>query len=230
MGMGKDGIMRFPRTVRRGMLDENGKRMTNFQRVKIQKEAGLVPRGYSLPLKKKHKRVIRLVVNGMKVRKACREVGIDQNTWYRWMNAYPNFKKYYIAYAEKAAELAVTRLEAKIPKAVAIVEESMESEDPYFAYDVAHKHLHGMGIYKKEVKSDRKIQFTGKLAGSMKHENMPMNEDFLKALVGVMTGMAAGAKKIEPKIIDMGKIHGVLPGSTVGEKAEVQEEERAAAG
>lgn len=187
MGLGKDGIMRFPRTRKRflGMTINNK-----------------IPRGYNY-ITKKQKRLIKLIIDGMPVRDACTKAGVSPNSYYRWRHYSKPFNEYYTKYGKRQLENVNQRLDAKFGRAVQIIEDSMENPDPYFKHDVAVKYLSGRGHYKKNVEGTQ--VHTGAVlhgvTGKVKAE-IGMDKELVSAFVSALAGAAEGIKNPhKPKII-----------------------------
>jgi transposase-like protein len=229
MGLGEDGHMRFPRRVSRGIRDENGKRISLFKRMAMKEKLGIIPKGYK-KLTKRHKKVARAVVDGMSVKDVCKKYGVDVNTYYRWNRYHKLFQQYYLAYAERVSGLNQARLDAKVGRAVQIVEESMESADPYFKHDVAHKHLVGTGFYKKHGEVNKKVNMVAKIDSTVEHTGKPLDRELVSLFVEAMAGMASGQKRIQPKFIDVTEVK-LLPGSSaIGLNSKDEEIDQAKAG
>jgi len=221
----KKKIRRFPRLSPRRFprLPEDfpelvPKKKKMFMGVSV--EGGRIPRNYN-KLTKKQKRAIRLVVNGMTINDMCRKVDIHHNTWYRWLHLHEKFKHYYLRYANKQALVTEGRLDAKVGRAVQVVESSLDSADPYFAHDAAVKLLSGRGLYKKNVEQNKHV------SGSVMHgvvgkvEHQIVDKDLMVAFVDALTGKAIGAPEHKEKVINA-KVLKSLPEPRNGINTEIQ--------
>src|SRR6266576_2204719 len=155
-------IRRFPRLAK-----DYPEAMTRAMKRHLRLSKG-TPRGYD-HLTKEQKRVARLVIDGMTVKDACDKVGMDTNTWYRYLHYHKLFKAYYLRYAARTASEVEGRLEAKMGRAVQIVEDALDNPDYYFAHDSAVKLLNGRGLYKKSVDSKKQISSAVAIHGNINY-------------------------------------------------------------
>lgn len=221
-------IRRFPRLLR----DYPDAPLTKSMRVAMKLAEKKIPRGYD-KLTKKQKKLARKIINGMTVRDACKTLGMDTNTFYRYMHYHPLFKEYYLKYTAKTAGEIEGRLDAKAGRAVRIIEEAMDSPDYYHAHDVAVKYLTGRGFYKKSVDSKQQITGAVKMHGTVKHLDKPMDKELMLAFVDALRGMAGGGDIVQPKIVrgrTISKVLNALPEPAPNaENTEVQEIDQAKA-
>lgn len=212
----KKEIRRFPRLAK--TYPEMAIK-TTFLGVDISN--GRVPKGYDR-VTKKQKKAIRLAVGGMGIRDVCKKIGIDSNTWYRWLNLNEKFKNFYAKYAASQSELTSMRLDAKTGRAVRVVEEALDGPDPYLAADQAVKLLSGRGLYTKQIKQDKHVSGSvihGHVGGlEVKHE--VVDKELMAAFVEAMTGRAIGQPEKKEKIINA-KILKSLPEPKNGLATEV---------
>jgi hypothetical protein len=176
-------------------------KMTVHQRLALQAAKGIVPPRYKI-LTRRQKKVARLVLSGMAVRDACNKVGMDTNTFYRLVHFHPKFKKYYYSIAERQTDLVETRLDSKLPRAVRLVEEALDSRDPYFATETAVTLLKGRGKFKQSSQTKQEFGGTIKIDGKVESINSG-NKDMALAFIEAMGRMSAGAAPIKPDIIDI---------------------------
>jgi hypothetical protein len=214
-------IRRFPRLLK----DYPDAPLTRSMRERMRDEK-IVPRGYD-KLTRRQMKLARKVVNGMTVKDACKTMGMDTNTFYRYMHYHKLFKNYYLHYAAKYAENIDGRLDAKAGRAIRIVEEAMDSPDDYLRYNVAEKFLAGRGFYKKNVESKQQISGAVKMHGSVKHLHKPMDQEIMVAFVEAFRNMAGGGKEVQPKIVKgktVSKVINALPAPAPNaDNSEVQE-------
>jgi hypothetical protein len=218
-------IKRFPRLYK----DYPNVKMLKWQRRKLGLVRAYTSRAYDR-LSKRQKKVIRLVISGLSVREACRRIKMHPNTYYHLMNYHKLFKKFYLKYAESQLQNIEAKLDAKLGRAVRVVEDAMDSPDTYFAHDAATKLLTGRGYYKRHgesnVKKDLNVQGGVEFKGKIKTETPAIDKEVVMALVDGMKAMAlGGAKRVKnPKVIDM-KIVKSLPEPAKDAIPEVQKEE-----
>ena len=134
-------IRRFPRLLK----DYPDAPLTKNMKVAMQLAEDKIPRGYNI-LTYKMKRLARKVVDGMSVKDACRTMHMDTNTFYRYMHYHPRFKKYYLEYAKATVAHIGDRFEAKLGRAVRLVEDALDNDDPYFAHESAVKLYRSAGF------------------------------------------------------------------------------------
>jgi len=189
MGIGKDGIQRFPRTGKDKFLG-------------MIVAEGHVPRGYD-HVTKRQKKLIKLIVGGMAVRDACHRADVHPNTYYRWRHYHKPFMEWYARYAKGQIHKFSERLDAKFGRAVQIIEDSMDNPDPYFKHDVAVKYLSGRGHYKRSEVSNQ--IHTGAIlhghTGKVRAE-VGMDKELVGAFVKALAGVATGTTNPhDPRII-----------------------------
>lgn len=191
-----------------------------------------IPRGYD-KLTKKQKKLARKIVNGMTVQDACKTMGMDTNTYYRYVHYHPLFKQYYLRYAHKVANDVEGRLDAKLGRAVQVIENALDSPDDYFAHESAVKLLSGRGLYKKSVDSKQQVTGAVRVHGNVKHMHKNMDKELMTAFVQALTGMTSGGKIVEPKVIKgkvVSKVINQLPEPAPNaNNTEIQEVEQAKA-
>lgn len=195
----KQEIRRFPRLRK----DYPNAPLSKTQKLQMRiAEEEKLPRNYNR-LSKKQKQLIRLVINGTTIHDACKKKSVSQNSWFRWMHSHKLFRLYYLGYAKKAALHIDTRLDAKVGRAVRVIEDSLDSDDPYFAHEVANKFLTGRGIYRKSVDSKNEISGLVKVGGSIQSGNgIVMDKDTALLFVNALVGMSKSNKPIPPRVID----------------------------
>lgn len=214
-------IMRFPRLAE-DYPNEVG-HLSQLGRTKLRVAQGITPKGYRT-LSNKQKKIARLVLSGQSVASVCQKYHMDDHTFYRWLHCHKLFQKYYYRIAQRRASLVDLRLEAKLPRAVQIVEESLDSRDPYFAKETAMELLKGRGKLKHNVQT--KNETTGTLTVDAKVESLGGANEGMRemavAFLEAMASMGMGTKLVQPKVIDVKE----LPAATVEalrERSQVQE-------
>lgn len=220
----RDGIHRFPRGTTPIKSRFKGHKMRSLEK---QVAEGKTPKGYH-KLTSTMRRVARRIVAGSSVRDVCRHYHIDSGTFYRWLHFHKPFQLYYYRKAQEYAETVDQRLDAKLPRAVEIIENSLESGDPYFASETAMTLLKGRGKLSTTSKTESKV--TGEIRHSPSQlalERSGVDKELLLGLVNALTGLASGGKVLKPKVIDVkalppAVIEGLPHGST-----EVQESQHA---
>lgn len=195
-----DGIVRFPRPILavEERLPKNRRPPTR----KMTLPGGRVIKLYD-KLTRRQKKAARMVINGMTVRETCRKLHMDSNTWYRWMHNHERFRRYYLTYASKQADNVTGRLDAKLGRAVSVVEDSLDSSDPYFAHESAVKLLSGRGLYKKSVEG--KTDVSGAILHGMGGKvvvEQAIDKDLMLMFIDAITGKSQGGKEVKPIIID----------------------------
>lgn len=181
---------------------------------------GRVPQGYDR-LTKRMKRAVKLVINGMTVRDMCDKLHLDSNTWYRWINLHERFKRYYVSYARKQASQVEGRLDSKTGRAVRVIEDALDSPDPYFAAEHAVKLLSGRGLYKKNVESNQKRSGVIIHAHTGKVQHDIIDKDLMMAFIEALTGRALGEAPRKEKVINT-KVLKQLPPEIKNGNPEVQ--------
>lgn len=202
-------IRRFPRLLK----DYPDAHLTKSMKVSMKLAENRIPRGYD-KLTRRQKKLAKKIINGMTVKDACKTMGMDKNTFYRYMHFHPKFKAYYLAYAQKASTEMDGRLDAKLGRAIQIVENALDSPDDYFAHESAVKFLTGRGFYTKSVKADKNITKNVNIHGEIKHTHKPMDKDFMMAFVQAFSNMTGSGKEIEPKVVKgktVSKVINALP-------------------
>ena len=182
-------VKRFPR-LRKGeklAVSRTGK-------FALRVKSGEIPRGYDY-LDKKWKKLAKRVAAGLSVKDACKEFGVDTDTFYRRRTAHKLFREYLYKCYKKAALAVDERLAAQSVRATSIVSEAMENDDPYFRYEVAKEHLRGMGRYASRVKSEShsdidvggSVEITGQI-GEQGVLNKELAQMFVKGLIQMSVG------------------------------------------
>jgi hypothetical protein len=217
----KDGVHRFPReSANTDIL----KKFTGHKMQRLAKQflAGKVPVRYD-KLTKKQKKVARAILAGSTVKEAAKRFHMDGNTFYRWLHFHPLFQAYYYRKAHEIAGTVDARLDAKLPRAVRVVEEALDSNDKYFAHDSAIALLKGRGKY--ATNSKVKTEHTGHVKFDTGKEvaRSGIDKETLLTLVDALVGRAQGGKTIEAKIINVKELPpAVIEGLPHG-TSEVQE-------
>jgi transposase-like protein len=204
-------IRRFPRLAEDDPLIPEVypllyKKLTGSQKLRKRIEKGDMPRGWD-KLTKKHKKLIRLVLRGTSVIEACDQVGFHRKSFYKWLNLWPKFRKYYFFMSEKLVierNEVDQRLDAALPRAARLVEDALQSEDTYFATEQAVTLLKGRGRLKTSIqqKNDSKLDITttGKLV--QEHTLSPeLATLFVNALVNKASGLPLDAKPIDIELL-----------------------------
>lgn len=184
-------------------------------------------------LTKRQKKVIRLIINGEKVKDACRAVHppMDDCTYYKHLNRNPKFQAYYRKCAEKAQELIEMRLDAKTGRAVRVIENALDSPDQYYAHDASVKLLTGRGVYRKSIESKKDVNVNANIHGQIERVGKPINEDLIPLFINALSAMAAGGREVKPKVVKgevVEKIINALPAPAPTAEHEIQEQEREA--
>ena len=217
-------ILRFPR-LRKHYHSENGTG-SKMRRLRSKIASGILPRGWD-HLSKDQKKLAKRIASGMAVRDACHLSGVkDPNTFYIWRELHPLFKAYYYKVAHRFASTISDRLDSKLPRAVRVVEESLDNGDPYFRHEAAVGLLKGRGIYKPTTNVQgevlQKHAFTGTV--DVKH-NHKMDREFAMMFVGALQAKAQGAglKRVEPKVIDAEVIKELPPAMGMDASPQIQD-------
>ena len=152
-------IRRFPR------LPAGKKRLSRTEKFEIRVRSGNLPRGYNR-LRPVMRKVAKLYAGGEAVEKICKETGITDETFYRWRRAHPKFRKYLRRLLIHSIKDADQRILGRLPRAVRNIEDALESEDPYFAYQASKDMLKGLGRYRTSISSKSepiKHEISGKI-------------------------------------------------------------------
>lgn len=201
------------------------KPLTRHQRLVRQAAKGIVPKRYQI-LTKRQKKVARLIVSGMPVLDVCKRMKLDSNTYYNWLHCHPLFKKYYYKVAEQRAMFVEQRLDAKLPRAVRIIEDSLESRDPYFAAETAVTLLKGRGKFKSNTAVQQELKGNVQINATV--ENLGGNsKEMAHAFLEAMAQMASGGQFVRPKIININKLPAAEIETLRGESPSIQEGEQA---
>ena len=196
----RDGIHRFPREETRLTHRFKGHKMRSLEK---QIANGKIPKGYHR-LTSTMRRVARKTVAGSSVKEVCKHYHIDVNTFYRWLHFHRPFQEYYYRKAQEYAATVESRLDAKLPRAVELVEQSLDSGDPYFATEQAMALLKGRGRLITNVKKDTVV--TGKIehvSSQRALEESGATKEVLMTLVNALVSQSQGVKTVKPKIIDV---------------------------
>jgi hypothetical protein len=199
----------------------------------MQLAKGHIPRGYD-HLTKKQKKLARKIVNGMTISDACKCLRMSPDTYYRYMHYHAKFKAYYLRYAEKTANQVEGRLDAKLGRAVRVVENALDSPDDYFAHESAVKFLTGRGFYKRSLDSKKSISKDVKFSGKVTHIAKVEDKELMKAFVQALGAMTSGGIAIQPKIVKAKVVNKVInalpePAPNASLDSQVQEIEQAKA-
>lgn len=227
----KDGeILRFPR-LRKHYHSENGTG-SKMRKLRARLASGILPRGWD-HLSKDQKKLAKRVASGMSVRDACSLSNVkDPNTFYIWRELHPLFKAYYYKVATRFATTINERLDSKLPRAVRVVEESLDNGDPYFRHEAAVQMLKGRGVYKPTTNVQgevlQKHAFSGSVDVKQTHK---LDREFAEMFVNALRNKAQGEglKKIEPKIIDVDVVRELPPAQGADPLGEVQNSRQAEA-
>lgn len=197
-------IKRFPRVPE----GETHIQLGQAERFAKRTESGDIPRGYDV-LDKKWKRIAKMVASGESIKDTCKKYGVMIDTFYRRRKAHPMFKAYLKKCFEKAIGNIPNIQNRQVVRAVNIVGEAMESSDPYFRYDVAHKHLRGMGKYSTSQQVKQELSGNVQVTGAI--EKSGVDKDLLLTLVQGMVEMSRG-KSVS--VIDIQPDQKLLNGNT----------------
>jgi len=192
-----NNIRRFPRLPKG---DKKVWGLSKRNRISVKMTRGDLPRGYD-HLTKKHRRVAQRYAAGLSVRDICKLERMDSNTFYAWMNYHKLFRQYVERCSQRQIELVDARLDARMPRAVKVIEEALESSDMYHATDAAFGLLKGRGKLKHTVQSKQEIESNINLRGKIKAE--VVDKSAAHALVEGLRIIAAGAQQLKPKVIDV---------------------------
>jgi len=143
-------------------------------------------------------------------------------------------KAYYLRYAEKTANQVEGRLDAKLGRAVRVVENALDSPDDYFAHESAVKFLTGRGFYKRSLDSKKSISKDVKFSGKVTHIAKVEDKELMKAFVQALGAMTSGGIAIQPKIVKAKVVNKVInalpePAPNASLDSQVQEIEQAKA-
>lgn len=222
MARSKDGIRRFPRLATVQQLKEKGKKLglSRLETFEMRVASGNLPRGYTR-LTKKQKRVAKYIARGVPIREACDLANCARESFFRWRRTHPLFRNYLQKICLKYAQLIDEKLEGQLPRAAQIVEDAMNSGDPYFEYESAKDLLKGKGKYKSSVQSQQQISGGIKVTGRQDIHTHGIDKETLMFFVNALVGKAQEVRSLKSvKTIDVK----VLPESTDG-STKVQEEE-----
>ena len=197
----KDGVHRFPReSANTDIL----KKFTGHKMQRLAKQflAGKIPVRYD-KITKKQKAIARAVIAGSTVKEAVHRYGSCSDTFYRWLHFHPLFQAYYYKKAHEQAGTVDARLDAKLPRAVRVVEEALDSNDKYFAHDSALALLKGRGKYATNSRVEQKHSGHVKFDTGKEVERSGIDKKILLTLVDALVGKAQGGKIIEAKVINV---------------------------
>lgn len=204
-------ILRFPRispgyTLEKApvVLNKHGKLSRTGQYI-LRTLHGDTPMGYDR-LKKRHKRVAKLVASGMTIQAACEETHTTLATFFRWRRSHAPFREYLNKQIVKNLADVDARLERQVVRASQVVDEALDSEDPYFATSVAKDVLKGRGRWSSSSHSTVQQNLSGKVAVEAEVTDHGMSADIVKMLVDGFVKMAAG-KPIDERVIDIEPEH-----------------------
>lgn len=198
-----DGITRFPRRAADYPELVGGRPLTRYQKLKRMAAKGIRPPRYTR-LSKRMKRIARMIISGMPILDVCKRMHLDSNTYYNWLHFHPLFRKYYYHVAERRATMVEARLDAKLPRAVRILEDSLESRDPYFAAETAVTLLKGRGKLRSSTTNKTEINANVKMDAKVENlggTNREMAMMFMEAMARV--GQGETERVIRPKVIDI---------------------------
>jgi len=200
----KQEIRRFPRLPVSKKIRE---KRAHIKRLQAKIERGFVPKGWDI-LKPRQKKLIRKVLRGESVVSACEKVGVDPNTYYRWLHCHKLFRAFYVKMASKLANEVDMRLDGLLPRAIRVVEETLDSPDPYHRYDAAHDLLKGKGKYKSKVES--KSETTARVDIHEEH-HIELDPNIAKILIGALAKKSFEAVPEEKVVTGKAKL---LPADT----------------
>jgi len=193
-----DGRERFPRL-------KNSKRASRRARMREQIASGHLPRGWDR-LTRKQKKLAKRVGSGMKIVDACRLCHTSEKQFYRWRELHPLFRNYLRKYSLRYASMVNAHIDGALPTAVRVVEESLQSKDPYFAHEAAVQLLKGRGIYRPTSNVQGEVRTIHEGTVDVKHDhNHKMDKEFAVMFVDALKAKATGQglKQLQPKIIDV---------------------------
>lgn len=194
--MPRKKILRFPRLAD---ADGNPITLSRTEQFEHRIAQGDVPRGYE-KLTKKWKRVAREIASGESVHDVCEKHGVGVPTFYRRRRAHPLFRTFLYRCYLRATEDLELKLEGQTHRAAHIVEEAMESQDPYFRYDVARDVLKGRGRWAQKVKSEQDVK--GSIVHDVRVDDGGLSRKEMKTLVeGLIHSLGSGIAA--PHIIDV---------------------------
>lgn len=198
-------IRRFPREPE-DYPEMAGVHLSQLERLKLKVARGKTPKGYNR-LTRKQKRVARLVISGMSVHDVCDRYSMDSNTFYRWLHCHKLFQKFYYKLAQRSANNVENRLDARLNRAVQVIEESLDSRDPYFAQESAFKLLRGRGKLKQSIQTKSELSGNLHVEGHAIVENLGgSNKELAMAFLEMMARMSQGGVPVQPKVIDIKKL------------------------
>ena len=225
MPVSKDGIRRFPRlspfATAKGANRESKKLgLTRLETYEMRVAQGQIPRGYDR-LSKRQKKVAKYIARGVPIKEACVLADCTREVFYRWRRAHPLFREYLRKASLKYAKIVDDTLEGQLPRAAQIVEDAMNTGDPYMEYEAAKDLLKGKGKYKSSVQSQQQISGGINVIGKHDIHTHGIDKNLMLLFVNALVGKAQETKDLKSvKTIDVK----ALPERTDGD-TEVQEEE-----
>jgi hypothetical protein len=225
----EDGKQRFPRLIKdfpKYALD--ALKHTKMERYRALILNGITPKGWRR-LTRRQKQIARRIAAGFSIRDVCRKYKMDSNTFYHWLHCHPLFQKYYYRQAARNAGIVDKRLDASVHRAIRVVEESLNSGDPYFAHEAAVQFLKGRGKYKPQMTVDKRGSIQHQFSGTVNENVTIKDEKVVHLLVEAMHKMAGGGTQEErPKIIDAEVVKELPPApmTVSDEPKEIQEREQ----
>lgn len=204
MGLGSDGIMRFPRLPKGKTLKtaptiwKDGKPYYGgIRRYEKMIADGTPPRGYT-HLSKRMKKICRLIASGYGIKEGCEKIQMSRETFFRLRRAHPLFREYLNKQIAANLHDVDARLERQVLRASQVVDETLDSADTYHASDMAKAVLKGRGRWKNSTTSvvDQKISGKVGLEGSVQVDDRGMNKELMAALVQGLLGMSNGGAKV----------------------------------
>jgi len=212
-----DRIQRFPRYAEDYPPE---KKLVKMASIRKQVSEGKVPVRYD-KLSPRMKKIARLAVRGVPIDVICKMEHLDSNTYYRWIHYHKLFQKYYLRYANKQASIVGSRLDAKLGRSVTVLEDALESRDPYLQTDTALRLLKGRGKLIQNIQT--KQQISGHIdTTSEVHHTHEMDKEFAQMFVEAMLGKATGMKTIQPTVIDLKALPPAEVESLIGQGKTVQ--------
>jgi hypothetical protein len=205
MSTSGDGIQRFPR-LKRFTSAKEAKRerkrlgLSRLQSFEMRVAAGYLPRGYN-HLSKRQKKLAKYIARGISIEDACHLSKCTREVFFRWRRAHPLFRKYLEKVSLLYAQRVDDKLEGQLPRAAQIVEEAMNSGDPYFEYEASKDLLKGKGKYKSSVQSQQQISGGINLTGKHEIHTHGMDKELMMMFVNALVGKAQETKEI--KTIDV---------------------------
>jgi hypothetical protein len=215
-------IQRFPREPE-DYPPTPAKKPTRNQILRAQRDRGEVPLRYRT-LTKLQMKVARAIAKGEPASSICIRYPVSRVTYYRWLNYHPLFQQYYLARAKAYAQNVDSRLDAKLPRAIRVIEDTLESKDPYHAASMAVTLLKGRGKFANTSQSKHEIDSKVHLDGKIENLGGKDSETAL-AFMEMMLKMAQGPPPVQPKMMEPRRLTDgeikILEGATPVTKEEV---------